>query len=90
LLTGLEMKIAIGTSLFIIAIKSIIGFGSDLLSGFVTDWTFVLYVLICTLAGVIAGSILSKKFSDNKLKKMFGYMTLLIGAYIIVEQSFFR
>jgi uncharacterized membrane protein YfcA len=90
LLTGLEMKIAIGTSLFIIAIKSIIGFGSDLLSGFVTDWTFVLYVLICTLAGVITGSILSKKFSDDKLKKMFGYMTLLIGAYIIVEQSFFR
>jgi uncharacterized membrane protein YfcA len=33
LLAGLEMKIAIGTSLIIIALKSIIGFGGDLFGG---------------------------------------------------------
>jgi len=86
LLTGLEMKIAIGTSLFIIAIKSLMGFGSDVLSGFQTDWTFVLYVIMCTIVGVVSGSVLSKKFSDSKLKMVFGYMTLIIGAYIIIEQ----
>jgi uncharacterized membrane protein YfcA len=86
LLTGLEMKTAIGTSLFIIAIKSLTGFGSDVLSGFQTDWTFVLYVIMCTIVGVVSGSLLSKKFSDNKLKMAFGYMTLIIGAYIIIEQ----
>jgi len=86
LLTGLEMKTAIGTSLFIIAIKSLMGFGSDVLSGFQTDWTFVLYVIMCTIVGVVSGSLLSKKFSDNKLKMAFGYMTLIIGAYIIIEQ----
>jgi uncharacterized membrane protein YfcA len=86
LLTGLEMKIAIGTSLFIIAIKSLMGFGSDVLSGFQTDWTFVLYVIMCTIVGVVSGSVLSKKFSDSKLKMAFGYMTLVIGAYIIIEQ----
>ena len=86
LLTGLEMKTAIGTSLFIIAIKSLMGFGSDILSGFQTDWTFVLYVIMCTIVGVVSGSLLSKKFSDNKLKMAFGYMTLIIGAYIIIEQ----
>ena len=86
LLTGLEMKIAIGTSLFIIAIKSLMGFGSDVLSGFQTDWTFVLYVIMCTIIGVVYGSVLSKKFSDSKLKMAFGYMTLVIGAYIIIEQ----
>ena len=86
LLTGLEMKIAIGTSLFIIAIKSLIGFGSDVLSGFQTDWTFVLYVIMCTIVGVVSGSALSKKFSDSKLKMVFGYMNLVIGAYIIIEQ----
>ena len=36
LLAGLEMKIAVGTSLIIIALKSIIGFGGDLISGFQT------------------------------------------------------
>jgi len=86
LLTGLEMKTAIGTSLFIIAIKSLMGFGSDVLSGFQTDWTFVLYVIMCTIVGVVSGGLLSKKFSDNKLKMAFGYMTLIIGAYIIIEQ----
>ena len=87
LLTGLEMKTAIGTSLFIIAIKSIMGFGSDLLSGLVMDWYFVLYVSLCTLMGVIAGSLLSKKFSDDTLKRIFGYITLVIAAYIIIEES---
>lgn len=89
LLTGLEMKVAIGTSLFIIAIKSLMGFASDLANGFLTDWTFVFYVVLCTLVGVVVGSILSKQFSDEKLKRFFGYSTLLIGAYIIIEQSLF-
>jgi len=36
---------------------------------------------------VIAGSLLSKKFSDDTLKRIFGYMTLVIAAYIIIEES---
>jgi len=52
LLTGLSMNVAVATSLFIIAIKSLMGFGSDLIDGFQTDWMFVLYVCIFTLAGV--------------------------------------
>ncbi len=88
LLTGLNMKTAVGTSLFIIATKSLIGFGSDVMSGFVTDWNFVIYVMIFTIIGSIIGTFLSKKVSDIKLKKAFGYMTLVIGFLIILEQIF--
>ena len=66
---GLEMKIAVGTSLIIIALKSIIGFGGDLISGFQTNWLFVFYVMVATLIGVIVGNFLSKKFTGDQLKK---------------------
>lgn len=86
LLAGLEMKIAVGTSLIIIALKSIIGFGGDLFGGFQTNWIFVTYVIIVTLLGVIVGSFLSKKITGDQLKKYFGIMVLVIGFYIIAEQ----
>lgn len=89
LLTGLSMNVAVATSLFIIAIKSLMGFGSDLIDGFQTDWMFVLYVCIFTLAGVFFGRILSKKVSDKQTKKLFGYMTLIISCIIIIEQIIF-
>jgi len=86
LLAGLEMKIAVGTSLIIIALKSIIGFGGDLVGGFQTDWIFVFYVMIATLVGVLVGNFLSRKFTGEQLKKYFGIMVLVIGFYIVTEQ----
>ena len=86
LLAGLDMKIAIGTSLVIIAMKSIIGFGGDLYQGFEVDWIFVFYVLMATTIGVLMGNYISKFFSGPQLKKYFGIMTLFVGFLIIVEQ----
>ena len=86
LLTGLEMRVAVGTSLFIIAIKSLAGFGSDVIDGFQADWMFSIFVILATFVGVIFGNMLSKKITDKTLKKYFGYMTLFIGSFIIIEQ----
>jgi len=86
LLAGLEMKIAVGTSLIIIALKSIIGFGGDVIGVFQTDWIFVFYVMIATLVGVLVGNFLSRKFTGEQLKKYFGIMVLVIGFYIVTEQ----
>ena len=86
LLAGLEMKIAVGTSLIIIALKSIIGFGGDLIGGFQTDWILVFYIMSATLVGVLVGNFLSQKFTGEQLKKYFGIMVLVIGFYIVAEQ----
>src|SRR5210317_479012 len=86
LLTGLSMNIAVATSLFIIAIKSLMGYLSDVIDGFQTDWMFVFYVCLFTLVGVFFGRILSKKISDKQTKKLFGYMTMIISIIIISEQ----
>src|SRR6056300_743951 len=68
LLTGLSMNVAVATSLFIIAIKSLMGFGSDLIDGFQTDWMFVLYVCIFTLAGVFLEGFYRKRFQTSRQK----------------------
>jgi len=86
LLTGLSMNIAVATSLFIIAIKSLMGYLSDVIDGFQTDRMFVFYVCVFTLIGVFFGRILSKRVSDKQTKKLFGYMTLIISIIIIGEQ----
>ena len=87
-LAGLEMKIAVGTSLIIIAFKSIIGFSSDFINGFETDWVFILYVMLATALGVIIGNYFSKKLTSNQLRNFFGLMVLIIGLYIVIEQIF--
>ena len=88
LLAGLEMKIAVGTSLIIIAFKSIIGFSSDYINGFEIDWIFILYIMLATVFGVIIGNYFSKKLTSNQLKNFFGTMILIIGLYVAIEQIF--
>jgi uncharacterized membrane protein YfcA len=75
------MKLAVGTSLFIIAAKSLIGFIGDLQGSEVIDWKL--------LAGIFIGIFLSKKISGDKLKKAFGWFVLIMGIYIIIKEIFF-
>lgn len=82
------MKMAVGTSLFIIAIQSLIGFLADITTQ-VLDWELMLTFTFCSLVGVFVGSFLSKKVSGEKLKKGFGYFVLLMGTYIIAKELFF-
>ena len=83
LLAKLPMKQAVGTSLMIIAAKSLIGFTGDLKGGEVIDWNFLLVFSAIAIGGIIAGSILSKRIPNEKLKPAFGWFVLLMGIYII-------
>lgn len=88
LLSGLPMKQAVGTSLLIIAAKSLIGFTGD--SGKAEmDWTLLLSVTGLAVAGIFIGNMLSKKIAANRLKKGFGWFVLVMGIYIIVKVLFF-
>lgn len=88
LLSKLPMKQAIGTSLLIIAAKSLIGFTGDL-GKQTMDWTLLLSVTGLAIAGIFIGNILSKKVSADGLKKGFGWFVLVMGIYIIVKELFF-
>jgi uncharacterized protein len=88
LLSKLPMKQAVGTSLLIIAAKSLIGFTGDL-SNYTIDWKLLLSVTALAIAGIFIGDALSKKIDGNKLKKGFGWFVLVMGIYIIVKELFF-
>ncbi len=87
LLSKLPMKQAVGTSLLIIAAKSLIGFLGDV--GHQTiDWKLLIIVTLLAIAGIFIGNALSKKISADKLKKGFGWFVLVMGIYIIVKELF--
>lgn len=86
LLAKLPMKQAVGTSLIIIAAKSLIGFTGDLKGNQVIDWRFLLIFSLIAMVGIIAGSMLSRNISNEKLKPAFGWFVLVMGVYIIAKE----
>ena len=88
LLSKLPMKQAVGTSLLIIAGKSLIGFTGDL-GNAEMDWTLLISVTGLAIAGIFIGNMLSKKIAADRLKKGFGWFVLVMGIYIIVKELFF-
>lgn len=89
LLAKMPMKLAVGTSLFIIAAKSLIGFTGDLQGAQVIDWSLLLTFTAFAVIGIFIGILLSKKIPGEKLKKAFGWFVLIMGIYIIVKELFF-
>lgn len=90
LYTKLPMKTAVGTSLFIVAIQSLVGFLGDLSNNYVMDWKLLIGFSICSIIGVLIGNVLSKKIAGAKLKIGFGYFVLVMGIYIIVKELFLK
>lgn len=88
LLARLPMKMAVGTSLLIIAAKSLIGFLGDL-SNRQVDWPFLLEFTALSVVGIFVGSYLSRYVPGEKLKKAFGWFVLMMGVYIIAKELLF-
>jgi uncharacterized membrane protein YfcA len=86
---NLPMKQAVGTSLFIIFINSLIGFSGDLLGGVKLDLTLLLSISAMAMVGLFIGTKLSKKIDGAKLKPAFGWFVLIMGVYIIAKEIFF-
>ena len=79
----LSMKRAVATSLFIIALKSLIGFIGDV-ENIQIDWSFLLIFTSISVLGLLFGTFLSKFINDKKLKRMFGWFVLFMGIFIII------
>lgn len=88
LLTKLPMKEAVGTSLLIIGMKSLLGFTGDL-GHLAIDWTLLLTVTALAVAGIFIGNSLNHRISGEKLKVGFGWFVLCMGIYIIAREIFF-
>ena len=83
----LPMKMAVGTSLLIIAANSIIGFVGDLsISSQLINWKLLIIFTTLAISGIFIGNYLTKFIDSNKLKKGFGWFILIVGSYIIIHE----
>lgn len=81
----LPMKIAVGTSLLIIAINSLFGFLFSL-KQFEYNWQLILIFTLLAIGGLFAGSKIAEKISARSLKKGFGWFILAMGIYIVAKE----
>jgi len=84
-LLKLPMKKAIGTSLLIIALNSLIGFIGDI-GHFLIDWLFLLKITLIAIGGIFIGGTVGKKLPGDKLKRGFGWFVLTMGVYILIKE----
>ncbi len=84
-LTGLPFKTAVGTSLFIIGINSLLGFAGDLIN-YTMDWPFLLTITALAIVGILIGNQFSRSIPAVQLRKAFGWMTLLMGFYMLYRE----
>lgn len=89
LLGGLSMRLAVGTSLVIIAIKSFagfIGYLSVLESLNLTiDWQVIGIFSVIGVLGGWLGHKISAKVNQEQLKKGFAFFLILMGAFILYK-----
>jgi len=83
LLFGLSMKEAVGTSLLIITVKSLVGFIGDVTNDYQMDYTLLLSVSALAVLGILLGATLSNKVPGPKLKRIFGWMVLIMGVSML-------
>ena len=88
ILSKLPMKEAVGTSLVIIAAKSLIGFFGEGEAN-ANDWQFLITISAFAIIGIFIGTALSKKIDGAKLKPAFGWFVLVMGVYIVAKELFF-
>ncbi len=84
----LPLRIAIGTSLAIIAINTLFGFFVSLVESSKINWELQLTVLVIALIGSFLGFKISTRIDDRKLKKGFGWFVFIVGFAILAERIF--
>jgi uncharacterized protein len=86
----LPIRLAIGTSLLIIAIKSLIGFTGDVQNvSTQIDWTLLGSFTAAAVVGIFIGTYLSKFIKAETLKRGFGWFVLVMAFYILTKELMF-
>lgn len=90
ILANVEMKVAVGTSLIIIAVKSLMGFFLGDAFTMAIDWQFLSIFTAISFGGIFIGSYLSNFIDGKKLKKGFGYFIFVMAAFIFYMEFFIK
>lgn len=90
ILANVKMKVAVATSLIIIAFKSLLGFflGDALTMNI--DWQFLAIFTSISFVGIFIGSYLGNFIDGKKLKKGFGYFIFVMAIFIFYMEFFVK
>lgn len=80
---NMPIKTAIGTSLLIIALQSLSGFGADAFQHPRSDWALLMSFSALAGLGVLLGSWLSNRIPAKRLKPAFGWFVLAMGCLVL-------
>lgn len=87
LLGDLDMKEAVGTSLFVISIQSLIGFFGELgQGGAPIEFAFLLSFSAFAVIGTLFGVYLTRFIRSERLKPIFGIFILLMAVGILIAE----
>lgn len=87
-LTDLPFKTAVGTTLLIIGVNSLIGFTGDVINQAV-NWPFLFIITTLAILGIFMGSRFTKHLPTHKLRISFGWFTLIMGSAILIKEVLF-
>jgi uncharacterized membrane protein YfcA len=85
LLGGLPMELAVGTSLVVIAMKSLAGF-AGFLGHTPIDWTIGLAISASAVIGSVAGGLLITRISSAALRASFGWFVVAMAFFILAQE----
>lgn len=89
LMLGVDMPIAVGTSLLVIVANSAAGFLSHL-QGFTVDWAVAgAFTATATVTSLIAGQ-LGTRMNTDRLQRWFAYLVFVVAASVLVDAIWLR
>lgn len=85
LVMGFSMRVAIGTSLLVIAFNSAVALAFRLGLHQEVPWEPVIYFTLAGLVGVVLGSLVASRVRSQLLAKGFGLVILMLAGYTAVQ-----
>lgn len=85
LMAKLPMKLAVGTSLLVVAVQSLIGFTGDIGARDI-DWPFLLVFAGLAILGIAAGGYAARFISGDRLKSGFGWFVLVMAVLVLTKE----
>lgn len=89
LMLGLQMSVAIGTSLVIIVANSAAGLISHL-SGASIDWAITAAFAGTAVVGSLIAGHFGTKVDTDRLQRWFAYLVFVVAAYVLADTIFLR
>jgi uncharacterized membrane protein YfcA len=83
--SGMGIQRAIGTSLLVIALVSVSGIVSYFVGGNTVPAGLVVWFLVGSLAGMLAGTAAAKRLASRRLQQVFAVLIVAAGVFVIAR-----